>query len=96
MLAVLWGYKITPKHSIILSPFQLSYGAEVALSTKFMLPSSKIMSMDTDMHDQTLSQVKALVEELREQAIWHILKYHEDIKQRYDTCIKKYNFRLRD
>lgn len=47
-------------------------------------------------NDQASTQENMFVEKLRGIAIHHILKYKEYIKQRYDKCIKKYDFIVGD
>ena len=93
---VLWAYRTTAKHSTGLSPFHLAFGTEAVLPTEIMLPTTRTQAVEQGFNEQLLSNDKALIREKRMQAIEHILKYQEMMKQRYDKKVKKRSFQQGD
>lgn len=90
--AVLWAYRTTPKHSIVLSPFYLAYGSKVVLPTKYMMPTSRTKCVDDGLNNLLFLSDKALLEETKLQEMKHMRKYQLDMKRRYDKRVKKRTF----
>lgn len=72
---MLWVYHATTKHSSRLSQFHVAYGSETIWPTKFMVPASRTKNMDDEVNNCFLSHDKALLDDIRLEAMVHIMRY---------------------
>ncbi|KAF5192961.1 hypothetical protein FRX31_017452 [Thalictrum thalictroides] len=54
------------------------------------------MTVDLEINDEVLERDKALIDEVRDEALQHVTKYQDDMKRRYDRKVRLRSFKPND
>ncbi|KAF5192139.1 Gypsy retrotransposon integrase-like protein [Thalictrum thalictroides] len=66
------------------------------LPTKLLYPTSRSTAVDIQLNDDVLEKDKALIDETRDEALQHLVKYQEAMKRNYDKKVHLRSFKPGD
>ena len=92
---VLWGYRMTARRPIGISPFALTYGMKVKVPTEIGMPTLRT-NLPEQSNVETVVKDLDTIDELREVTIVRITSYHNRLENLYNRRLKPSMFQPGD
>ncbi|GAA0161345.1 hypothetical protein LIER_17681 [Lithospermum erythrorhizon] len=93
---VLWSLCSTPNQAIRETPFSVVYGTNAVLSAEVGLPTYRQAGFDEKKNENRLKEQMNFTDELRDEALYKILKYKRLLARSYNRRVKNRQFVIGD
>ena len=93
---VLWSYRTTPSSATGHTPFSLVYGTEAIIPVEVGLPSMRMRGFDEELNNSRMREHLDLADELRDQALYKMVKYKQLMSRFYNRRVRTRQFREGD
>jgi hypothetical protein len=85
--SVLWAYRTMPRAGTHETPFSLTYGTEVVISTEIGIPTERTLNASATNNDEELRRNLDFLEERREKAVDSVMKYKTKMAECYNRRV---------
>ena len=92
MPSILWGLRTNVSRATGTSPFSLVYGSEAVLPTEVNLVSARVQCYDENEYDDQRHVELVAAEEMRDQALIRVARYHQSLRRYHDRNVRTRQF----